>query len=158
MPKKKKSDTVMGFSLIVAIFVIGFFSYAIFVQYGSEFEKFGGDLSENEKNLKIEWDSCVKEKSSEGFNIEYSKDVCYLNVKGLSIVENDCNNFINLDLKDFCYMRIALRDLNVDFCSKISLERRNNCYFILALKLENSLVCENIDSSEKIVECKNQFN
>jgi hypothetical protein len=157
MNSKKKRDITLSFSLIVAIFIIGFFSYAVFVQYDSEFDRFGTDSFFEKEDLKNQWQVCVDEKISKGFNIEYSKDVCYLNALALSVSLDDCDNLFNTDLKDFCYTRIAIRDKDSSSCFQVSSPKLLNCYLAVALKKEDVSICDKINSGEKIAECKSQF-
>ena len=157
MSKKKKRDNLMGLSLIIAIIVILTFAYVISNQYGKEYEKFDDDLSVNDEKLKGEWDVCIDNKLDKGFNIDYAKDVCYLNTLRLSVTQKDCEKILNIDLKDFCYLRISVRDIDVSVCSEVSSEKTTNCYLAVALKKEDISICEQLSLSEDVGFCKGKF-
>ena len=155
--KKKKRDKTMGISLIVAIFAILIFAYVISSQYGQEYEKFEGDLSNDEEKLKSEWNDCIIGNVEKGFNIEYAEDVCYLNTLGLSVESKDCEKIVSPDLKDYCYVRISARDMDVSVCSKVSSTRFVNCYLAVALKKEDISICEQLSSFGDLEFCKGKF-
>tara|TARA_Y100000310_G_C20164344_1_gene570663 strand:- start:61 stop:537 length:477 start_codon:yes stop_codon:yes gene_type:complete len=157
MPKKKKRDVVMSFSLVLAVLAIGFFAYVIISQQTWNYDKFGSDLSESEKELKQQWEICVDKTIEKGYDLEYSKDVCYLNALGMSVAVEDCEKLLSFNLKEFCYFRIANRDKDISMCSKMISEKRSNCYSSIAKSTGDVSICDKINSGEKIAECKSQF-
>ena len=77
-----------------------------------------------------------------------------MNVLGLSVSLEECNKILNVDLRDFCYVRISIRDEDFSVCSKVSSNKLSNCYLAVALKKGDVSVCEQIDSAEERDNCK----